>query len=53
MSNLQEQLQIKREEKEEETSMLLKQQYITFSYAHKVLQEHMEESPITEEVPHS
>ena len=30
--------------------MLLRQQYITFSEAHKVLQEHLEESAITEEV---
>ena len=33
--------------------MLLRQQYTTFSEAHKVLQEHLEESAITEEVLHS
>ena len=33
--------------------MLLRQQYTTFSETHKVLQEHLEESAITEEVLHS
>ena len=41
VSNLQAQLQTKKEEQKEETSMLLRQQYTTFSEAHKVLQEHL------------
>ena len=53
MSNLQAQLQAKKEERKEEKSVLLRQQYTTFSEAHKVLQEHMEDSVITEEVLHS
>ena len=37
-----------KEDQKEETSILLRQQYTTFSEAHKVLQNHMEESVITE-----
>ena len=36
----------------EETSILLRKQYTTFSEAHKVLQDHLEESVLTEEVLH-
>ena len=50
VSNLQVQLQAKKEEQKEETSMLFRQQYTSFSEAHKVLQEHLEESTTTEEV---
>ena len=51
MSNLQRQLQIKRNEQNEETFVLLRQQYIAFSEAHKVLQDNFEESLTTEKVP--
>ena len=44
------QLQIKRDEQKEETSMLLKQQYTSFFEAHKQLQDHLEESVTMEEV---
>ena len=47
VSNLQAQQQAKAEEQNEETSMLLRQQYTTFLEAHKVLQEHLEESATT------
>ena len=50
MSTLQAQLQTKKKEEKEETSVLLRQQYTTFSEAHKVLQEHLEELAITKEV---
>ena len=50
VSTLQEQIQAKKEEQKEETSVLLRQQFIAFSEAHKVLQEHLEESATTEEV---
>ena len=53
MSNLQAQLQAKKEEKKEETSVLLRQHYTTFLEAHKVLQEHLEESATIEEVLHN
>ena len=43
-------MQNTKEEKKEETSRLLMQQYTTFSEAYKVLQHHMEESVITEGV---
>ena len=47
MSNLQTQLQTKMEEQEEETCVLLKQQFRTFLEAYKVLQESFEESTTT------
>ena len=50
VSNLQAQLQTKKEEKKEETSVLLRHQYMAFLEAHKVLQEHLQELDITEEV---
>ena len=50
VSNLQTQLQAKKDEKKEETSVLLRSQYTTFSEAYKVPQEHLEESATTEEV---
>ena len=34
----------------EKTSVLLRNQYTTFSEAHKVLKDHFEESIVTEEV---
>ena len=40
-------MQNTKEEKKEETSRLLMQQYTAFSEAYKVLQDHMEESVIT------
>ena len=39
-----------KEDQKEETSILLRKQYTTFSEAQKVLQDHLEESVITEEV---
>ena len=50
MENLQVHLQNTKEDKKEETSILLMQQYTTFSEAYKVLQDHLEESVIIEEV---
>ena len=47
---LQSHLQNTKEDQIEETSRLLRQQYTTFSEAHKVLQDHLEESIITNEV---
>ena len=43
-------MQDTREEQQEETTRLLMQQHTTFSEAYKVLQDHMEESVIIEEV---
>ena len=40
MSNIQTQLQTKKEEKAEQTFVQLKQQFTTFSEVNKVLQEH-------------
>ena len=39
-----------KEDKKEETTRILMQQHTTFSEAYKVLQDHMEESVITEEL---
>ena len=39
-----------KEEQKEETAQLLLEQHTTFSKAYKVLQDHMEESIVTEEV---
>ena len=50
VSVLQTQLQNTKEEQKEETSRLLMQQHTTFSEAYKVIQDHMEESVITEGV---
>ena len=50
VSALQVQMQNTREEQKEETTRLLMQQHTTFSEAYKVLQDHMEESIITEGV---
>ena len=50
VSNLQSQMQAKKDEQKGETSALLIHQYTTFSEAHKVLQEHLDESTTTEEV---
>ena len=50
VSTLQSHLLNTKEEQKEETSRLLRQQYTTFSEAHKVLQDHLEESVIIEEV---
>ena len=50
MSNLHTQLQTKNDEQKEVTYVLLRHQYTTFSEAHKVLQEHLDESTTTEEV---
>ena len=50
MSALQAQIQDIKEEKKEETVRLLMEQHTAFSEAYKVLQDHMEESFITEEV---
>ena len=52
MSNLETQLHAKKDEQKEETSVLLRSQYTTFSEAYKVLQEHLEEFTTTEEVLH-
>ena len=41
---------MKKEEQEEETFILLKQQFTTFLEPHKVLQEHFEESTTIEEM---
>ena len=50
VSTLQSHLQNTKEDQIEETSILLRKQYTTFSEAHKVLQDHLEESIITNEV---
>ena len=50
VSALQAQIQETKEEKKEETAHLLMVQHIAFSKAYKVLQDHMEESVITEEI---
>ena len=50
VSALQTQMQNTREEKKEETTRLLMQQHTAFFEAYKVLQDHMEESVITEGV---
>ena len=50
VSMLQAQMQDTRDEQKEEIARLLMQQHTTFSEAYKVLQDHMEESVITEEV---
>ena len=47
---LEAQIQETKEEQKEETVRLLMAQHTTFSEAYKVLQDHMEESVITEEV---
>ena len=52
VSSLQSHLQNTKEDQIEETSRLLRQQYIAFSEAHKVLQDHLEESIIIDEVLH-
>ena len=52
VSTLKTHLQYTKAEQKEETSRLLRQQYTTFLEAHKVLQDHLEESIITEEVLH-
>ena len=43
-------IQETKEEQKEETARLLLAQYTTFLEAYKVLQDHMEESDVTEEV---
>ena len=50
VSNLQTQLQTKKDEQVEETFVLLRQKYTKFSEARKVLKEHFEESTTTNEV---
>ena len=50
VSTLQAQIQDTKEEQKEETIRLLMEQHTTFSEAYKVLQDHMEESVIMEEV---
>ena len=50
VSMLQAHIQETKEEQKEETVWLLMEQHIAFSEACKVLQDHMEESIITEEV---
>ena len=50
MSNRQTQLRANKDEQKEETYVLLRQQYTAFLEAHKVLQEHLDESTTTEEV---
>ena len=50
VSTLQAQLQLTKEDQKEETYILLRQQYTAFSEAHKVLQDHLVDSIITEEV---
>ena len=47
---LQAHIQETKEEQKEETTQLLMAQHTTFSEAYKVLQDHMEESVVTEEV---
>ena len=50
VSALQAQIQDTKEEQKEETVRLLMDQHTTFAEAYKLLQDHMEESIITEEV---
>ena len=50
VSTLQVHIQETKEEQKEETARLLLAQHTTFLEAYKVLQDHMEESVITEEV---
>ena len=49
-SALKAQIQETKEEQKEETARLLVAQHTTFSKAYKVMQDHMEESIITEEI---
>ena len=50
VSALQVHIQETKEEQKEETTQLLMAQHTAFSEAYKVLQDHMEESIITEEI---
>ena len=50
VSTIQVHLQETKEEQKEETSRLLLAQHTAFSEAYRVLQDHMEESVVTEEV---
>ena len=50
VSTLQAHIQETKEEQKEETTRLLMAQHTAFSEAYKVLQDHMEESVVTEEV---
>ena len=50
VSTVQTRMQETKEEQKEETVRLLLAQHTAFSEAYKVLQDHMEESVITEEV---
>ena len=50
VSSLKAQIQETKEEQKEETGRLLMAQHTAFSEAYKVLQDHMEESIITEEI---
>ena len=50
VSTLRSHLQNKKEDQIEETSRLLTKQYTSFSKSHKVLQDQLEESIITDEV---
>ena len=50
VSTVQTRMQETKEEQKEETVRLLLAQHIAFSEAYKVLQDHMEESVVTEEV---
>ena len=50
VSALKAQIQETKEEQKEETARLLMAQHTAFSEAYKVLQDHMEESIITEEI---
>ena len=52
VSTVQARMQETKEEKKEETAQLLLAQHTAFSEAYKVLQDHMEESVITEDVLH-
>ena len=50
VSTLQVHIQETKEEQKEETARLLMAQHTAFSEAYKVLQDHMEESVVTEEI---
>ena len=50
VSTLQAHIQETKKEQKEETARLLMAQHTAFSEAYKVLQDHMEESVVTEEV---
>ena len=50
VSTIQARMQETKEEQKEETARLLLAQHTAFSEAYKVLQDHMEESVITEDV---